>query len=1632
MDLNLDRTCTIRKNLRDLYTTMSLMLLVILCGTLVGIDASDQKCRFMEPNVTSSLEYVCIEADISNLEVLPSNVEFIEFSVSRFEIISPDTFSRFSRLKKLNFYNCDIQYIDPAAFRGLNNLEFLVIYNSNIGVVHASSFQYLPNLRNLALKRTKIVYVMPGAFSGLIKLTTLNLHDNDLNCLPIDLFSDLPSLKSVQIDSNPWLCSCLEDLESFFKKKDINMIYEKPSSSHRNECMTEVKLKNHGKFFPGNQSEPGTIIASSGDVGNSLSFLFSLEDDIRWISASAISVKRIPPYTFFRFGSSLRSLEFRNCNITEIEDGAFAGLAKLKRLVLIVNIENGSFSSLGKLRHLSLINTKLQCLSKDELNKLVNLQTLNVTSKTWDCECRTDLNNYLMDRRIRYKINNFGCPLRPLATNEIGELRKITKRHQTHEIHKETVRNTSVVFRNGSVSKTTTAVQTIQETPRLDFDDEVLVGNDCCTSCRQVNHDRFTIAYACNRATLEQTNGIPSSIDALEFHSSYIPIITRRSFARFGKNLKMLKFWNCQTENIERDAFLDLVALETLIIQDNNLKSVEEMWFYNLRNLKHLDLSGNKITEIEDGVFSLIPNLVTLKIGNNPMTCINVDSLEGLRHLEFMSIAHNPWTCHCKLRLVQYLEDRRISYENDADQSTCYHSTTRATPSGTAGPPTPGYDPTGPPVPNQCEKVSRKGECTFEEGPEPCRIIKYKCAYGNLFVLDQIPANAESIELTDVCIHNLPPRAFAKFHNLAKLVIRNSRIHVVEPGAFDGLINLKELAIHNSHLKIIESSWYHGRLDSLTRLSLTGNKITKIEDGVFSLLPNLLTFHIDDNSMTYINLHLLDRWRYLQSMRIAKNPWTCPVMLELIRYLEQRKISYDEDKVDESQCWSTITAAPPTVPTDSEFSRCNETTNLVSNHCIQVSRKGECSKYQVSEPDQVIKHRCTYGNLAVLDQIPSDAKYIELDDVCIHHLPRCAFSRFHNLVKLVIRNCRLHVVEPGAFDGLFKLQELTIHNSHLKIIEPSWFHGRLDSLRKLSLTGNKITKIENRVFSLLPNLLTFHIDDNSMTYINLHLLDRWRYLQSMRIAKNPWTCPVMLELIRYLEQRKISYDEDKVDESQCWSTTTAAPPTVPTDSQFSRCNETTNLVSNHCIQVSRKGECSKYQVSEPDQVIKHRCTYGNLAVLDQIPSDAKYIELDDVCIHHLPRCAFSRFHNLVKLVIRNCRLHVVEPGAFDGLFKLQELTIHNSHLKIIESSWFHGRLDSLRKLSLTGNKITKIENRVFSLLPNLLTFHIDDNSMTYISLDLLGSWHYLESMRIAGNPWTCPVMLELIRYLKQLHISYDADKVNESPCLSATTAAPPIVTNNPHFAACNKTKDPASNHCIQFSRKGECTIDKVPEPDQVIKHKCTYGNLTVLDQISSDAKYIELDDVCVHYLPPRAFSKFHNLTKLVIRNCKLHEVDPRAFDGLFNLQELTIDNNQLETINSSWFRDTTQLRNLTLTNNFLTEIPVDIFPEQMKSLEHLSLQGNNLTCVYTNMLTNLSRLKSMEFGDNKLKWRCRTELVDYLDLCYVNYTKMSYNSKTFVRDVFADKLRGSNLSSTNVTSFLKFLAIGLIFLVQCF
>ncbi|XP_055647486.1 leucine-rich repeat-containing protein 70 [Falco peregrinus] len=161
-----------------------------------------------------NLAYLFLEGN--NLTLVPSkaigrlrNLERLSLSHNPIGSINPFAFKGLTKLRYLSLKNMKLNHIAVNGFFGLSNLSQLILSYNDLENINSSTFALLNNLMYLQLDRNKITSIGGGTFEKMGQsLKILSLAFNNITELHPEVVKPLASLTHLQVNYNPWNCSC--------------------------------------------------------------------------------------------------------------------------------------------------------------------------------------------------------------------------------------------------------------------------------------------------------------------------------------------------------------------------------------------------------------------------------------------------------------------------------------------------------------------------------------------------------------------------------------------------------------------------------------------------------------------------------------------------------------------------------------------------------------------------------------------------------------------------------------------------------------------------------------------------------------------------------------------------------------------------------------------------------------------------------------------------------------------------------------------------------------------------------------------------------------------------------------------------------------------------------------------------------------------------------------------------------------------------------------------------------------------------------------------------------------------------------------------------------------------------------
>uniref|UniRef100_A0A674A7K8 Slit homolog 1b (Drosophila) n=1 Tax=Salmo trutta TaxID=8032 RepID=A0A674A7K8_SALTR len=625
---------------------------------------------------------------------------------------------------------------------------------------------------------------------------------------------------------------------------------------------------------------------------------------------------------------------------------------------------------------------------------------------------------------------------------------------------------------------------------------------------------------------------IPRTTERLDLNGNNLTTISKTDFSGL-KHLRVLHLMENQISNIERGAFDDLKELERLRLNRNRLTQLPELLFQKNEALSRLDLSENAIQAIPRRAFRGATDIRNLQLDKNHITCIEEGAFRALRTLEVLTLNNNNISSIPVSSFNHMPKLRTFRLHSNSLRCDCHLSwlspwlrqrPTLGLYTQCSSPPTlRGL--------NLAELQKNEFTCSGQSDSafvQPCSLASGSCppmcSCSNNIVdcrgkgLTAIPAHLPEamteIRLEQNGIKSVPPGAFTSYKKLRRIDLSNNQISEIAPDVFQGLRALNSLVLYGNKITDLPRGLFEG-LSSLELLLLNANKIHCIRATAFQDLENLALLSLYDNKIQTLAKGTFSPLHSIQTLHLAQNPFVCDCNLKwLADYLRSNPI-----ETSGARCASPRRLANKRIgQIKSKKFRCSGTEDTrLNNEC---NSKPVCPAKCRCEANVV---DCSNLRLTKFPQhLPASTTELRLNNNDISVLEATGvFKTLSQLKKINLSNNKISEIEDGVFEGAGSVVELHLTANHLDSVRGTMFRG-MGGLRMLMLRNNRISCIHNGSFTGLTSVRLLSLYDNQLHTIMPGAFDTLPNLSTLNLLANPFNCDCRLAWLgAWLRSRRI-------------------------------------------------------------------------------------------------------------------------------------------------------------------------------------------------------------------------------------------------------------------------------------------------------------------------------------------------------------------------------------------------------------------------------------------------------------------------------------------------------------------------------
>ncbi|KAK7148029.1 hypothetical protein R3I93_012363 [Phoxinus phoxinus] len=854
-----------------------------------------------------------------------------------------------------------------------------------------------------------------------------------------------------------------------------------------------------------------------------------------------------------------------------------------------------------------------------------------------------------------------------------------------------------------------------------------------------------------------------------------------------------------------------------------------------------------------------------------------------------------------------------------------------------------------------------------------------------------IPRNAERLELNGNNLTRINRNDLSGLKYLRVLQLMENQIGTVERGAFDDMRELERLRLNRNQLHQLPELLFQknaalSRLDlsenfiqaiprkafrgatDIKNLQLDKNHISCIEDGAFRALRGVEVLTLNNNNISSIPVSSFNHMPKLRTFRLHSNNLNCDCNLAwLSQWLRERPTIGLF-----TQCSSPAPLRGINVAEiqKHEFSCSGQSESAVGQSCSLAT--GSCPAVCACS-NNIVDCRGK-GLTAIPANLPDSMAEIRLEQNGIKSIPPGAFSPYKKLRRIDLSNNQISEIAPDAFLGLRSLNSLVLYGNKITDLPKGVFDG-LYALQLLLLNANKIHCLRANTFTDLQNLSLLSLYDNKIQTLAKGTFTSLRAIQTLHLAQNPFICDCNLKwLADYLRSNPI-----ETSGARCTSPRRLANKRIgQIKSKKFRCSAKEQYVIPGTEDTRLNNDCN----NDPVCPAKCRCESNvvdcsNLRlnrIPEHIPASTTELRLNNNEIATIEATGvFKTLSHLKKINLSNNKISEIEDGAFEGASSVSELHLTANQLDAAHSGMFRG-LDGLRMLMLRNNRIGCIHNNSFTGLHNVRLLSLYDNTLSTITPGAFDTLQSLSTLNLLANPFNC-----------DCHLSW----------LSVWLRNRKIVTGNPR--------------CQRPAFLKEIPLQDVALPDFRCEDDREEASCSPPVQCPSECSCLEAVVRCSNkhlHLLPKGIPR--NVTELYLDGNQFSAV-PKELSNFKNLQLVDLSNNKISSLTNSSFSNMSQLTTLILSYNSLRCIPTLAFGG-LRSLRLLSLHGNDISELPDGIFTDAASLSHLAIGANPLYCDCRLRWLS-------DWVKTGYKEPGIARCVGPHGMLGKLLLTTPAKRF---------------
>ncbi|CAK9794641.1 chp [Anthophora quadrimaculata] len=690
---------------------------------------------------------------------------------------------------------------------------------------------------------------------------------------------------------------------------------------------------------------------------------------------------------------------------------------------------------------------------------------------------------------------------------------------------------------------------------------------------------------------------------------------------------------------------------------------------------------------------------------------------------------------------------------------------------------------------------------------------------------------------------------------LRKLDLSGNSIHRLMDRLLQAQTGLEELNLADNLLgdslnPIFSSNEFHG-MKQLKFLDLSRNSLRSIEEGILKGCESLEQLYLDGNNLTKVPTMSLKGPTSIKVLSLSgNNIGSLPraafsIVGESVLHLDlsENELSHMEDGA-----LSGLERLQLLNISRNDLTRFNSDVFKGAYNLLQLDLS---TNFLREFPSDALRHL-------------TELKFLNVSNNLIDEIDQTYLSGVKELQVLDLSRNNIGRLGVNAFSNLSELIMLDLSLNALRTIEESSFEG-LTKLKWLSLQDNNILLVPATGLSRLSSLAHLHMEYNRVAALPTELIEA--------TASSLVTLALTRNLVREIPAGLFEEFEKLV---------------------------TIELSGNMLTTISRD-----MFIGLEESLLKLDVSSNRLSSIDdgELPlRKLVSLNLSGNRLTRVPPETFQRLENLRYLNLSSNPLY----GGFPPVFPptVLDLDVSCTDLRILPAVLLLN-LESLERISLSGNKLERIEEGTFNRLGNLSRIDLSANRIERIDNGAFVGLSNLYQLNLRGNKLS----------------SFTGEHFDTGTGLEVL--------------------DLSGNRIDQLSPTAFAIHPRLRELD-ISDNRFVYFPSEYLGPLQF-LEWLDLSGNRLKRVSEFAFSQLGRLRTLNLAANRIESVDELAFHNSTQLQLLDLSRNKIEGFSERTMEGLLRLEHLDLQDNRLSSLPETIFePSRVRSVESIDLSGNRL------------------------------------------------------------------------------------------